>query len=96
MLSVLSCSLTTRQSATSVLAACLSGMAQTQQPVEHEQINKQLQTSFVRKFCLFCVSEWKKKKKQYQISVSILKILYHSGSKALAPMLQLKLTAFSV
>lgn len=72
-------------------------MAQTQQPVEHEQINKQLQTSFVRKFCLFCVSEWeKKKKKQYQISVSILKILYHSGSKALAPMLQLKLTAFSV
>lgn len=38
----------------------------------------------------------KKKKKQYQISVSILKILYHSGSKALAPMLQLKLTAFSV
>lgn len=93
MLSVLSCSLTTRQSATSVLAACLSGMAQTQQPVEHEQINKQLQT---RKFCLFCVSEWKKKKKQYQISVSILKILYHSGSKALAPMLQLKLTAFSV
>lgn len=63
MLSVLSCSLTTRQSATSVLAACLSGMAQTQQPVEHEQINKQLQTSFVRKFCLFCVSEWEKKKK---------------------------------
>lgn len=63
MLSVLSCSLTTRQSATSVLAACLSGMAQTQQPVEHEQINKQLQTSFVRKFCLFCVSERKKKKK---------------------------------
>lgn len=69
-------------------------MAQTQQPVEHEQINKQLQT---RKFCLFCVSEWKKNQnKQYQISVSILKILYHSGSKALAPMLQLKLTAFSV
>lgn len=95
MLSVLSCSLTTRQSATSVLAACLSGMAQTQQPVEHKQINKQLQTSFVRKFCLFCVSEWGKKKR-YQISVSILKILYHSGSKALAPMLQLKLTAFSV
>lgn len=55
----LSCAIT----ATSVLAACLSGMAQTQQPVEHKQINKQLQTSFVRKFCLFCVSEWEKKQK---------------------------------